>query len=62
MATPHSYGLGLPGITLTDLWGLIENLEGFRSGVYNDSANNPTIGYGFNLTEKGKDGAPVTSG
>jgi hypothetical protein len=60
MPIPPSYGLGLPGLSLKDLWGLIEKLEGFVSGVYNDGANNPTIGYGFNLTENGSGGSPDT--
>jgi hypothetical protein len=64
MTAPTSYGLGLPGMTLTDLWGFLEEIEGFRSPpngpgeVYNDagtgSKGNPTIGYGFNLTESGQ--------
>jgi YD repeat-containing protein len=61
MSAPQSYGLGLPGLTLTDLWGLIEELELFKGSVYNDTANNPTIGYGFNLTELGPNGTNVTN-
>jgi hypothetical protein len=60
---PTAYTTGLNSVTLGEMYGLLEKLEGFgenawrgqgnRAGVvYFDSGNVPTIGYGFNLNDE----------
>jgi hypothetical protein len=59
---PPSYGSNLPATTLDSLMGVLEEEEGYGAlnlpgRLYMDSVDHPTIGYGFDLTQKNSLGA-----